>query len=413
MVDRLRVLRAWILRRSLLAGLPLGVCAALLAWVAASDAYPGWLKAICLPVLLVPSCVLAMDLRDVASRARRCRRRSSAEFVQPALALFLALLIAGAPRFLVPVQEAAPVLADLPSRRPAPPPAEQPVLPAPSPQLRDVRMQLLEPLEDVIAAETPVDPVPPPPPPAPPAPVAAAPVAPPATPAEDDLEGLRFQPELDDLLAFIHRSPGRKTPALPPSLRVEMTLYLDEAEDPEGSGFLAEVDYALGLDEGIRVFFHTTAESQDEGLFDDGPTWAWQRARIDYVRRLPFIAADAAFDLRISAGLAFDRFRVTEEVGISEARGGAPVLGIELAILNEGPVRLLFHAAYTPATDLADHHAVVMELGATAFIRVTDAIHLTIGWRFVEVRLREEVDGVSRRWDDEVAGPAFGIEIRL
>jgi hypothetical protein len=62
---------------------------------------------------------------------------------------------------------------------------------------------------------------------------------------------------------------------------------------------------------------------------------------------------------------------------------------------------------------LAGHHAVVTELGATAFIRVTDAVHLTIGWRFLELRLREDVDGLTRRWDDEVSGPAFGFEIRL
>lgn len=198
-----------------------------------------------------------------------------------------------------------------------------------------------------------------------------------------------------------------------PSLRIEMTLFLEEAEDPEGSGLVAELAYPIGPDEGLRAFIQTSADAEEESLFDDGPTWAWRRLRLDYVRRLPLGSPGIVPDIRFSAGLAYDRFMLSEEIGLSDARGGAPVLGVDLALLREGPVRIHLHAAYTPAVEDVGHGAAVTEIGATAFIRLSDSLFLTVGWRYLKIRLEEVDDGLAQGWDDTVTGPAIGFEFRL
>lgn len=408
MVERRRALRAWILRRAALSGSALLLVILMFGRVAGSTAYPGWLRVVCLPLLAVVAAPLVLDLSDVAARARR-RRRPPGELLQPAVALVLALLVATAPRLL---QDSVVAPASPPLRlRPRPPAAAEESTP---PQIHAPIAALHGPLDPAAPGPAPAaEPAKEPPPPAPPPP-AAAPLASPTpleTPPYESLETLRFRPELDAFRPAARARAGEDPAALPVSLRVEMVVFVDDLDEAEGSGIVVEASFPFGPDEGVRLIAQTVSDSAGENLFDDGPAWDWRRARVDYVRRLGFDTL--GIDLRVSAGLAYDRLRLTEEIALSNMRGAAPVLGLEAVLLEDGPVRIVLHAAYTPATDFDGHRASIAEVGAIAFVRLSGNLRLTIGWRRLELRMREEEEGPARAWGDVLAGPSVGLEMRF
>jgi hypothetical protein len=445
MVDVRRAYRRWFWRRMswMLPGL--GVSVTVAVSLALRPDLELWLRLPALAIscgvallfvglILLPGFVLAAKARGDGRRAQSLRREARSYPALALAALSLSLLLLAVPLLFAPT--ASPDSPSLVSRaagprsharslgtevRVAPPEA---IAPQPPPAVA-------APTEPAPVPAPPQEPAPPPPapasadlnpipPPAPPPPPVAADL-----PSGQELLGLRFRPDPEDGLFSASSSvpfkrldraglPGADDPdGLPaPELKLEMTI-LPRSKGWSGAIYEGSIDVPLGHSDSIRTGLFVGSLSDEEDQVDFEAAVVWQRATVEYERRLAGYTRKSTFDLAVRIGFSVDRVTGSDAaISVSSAPRPAPWVGIEAALWEQDGLGVVVQAGHSFALRVHGAAMSATDLKIEFRIDVTETFSLELGWHYTAVRIHDQ--GLAyQELEQSFSGPMGGLTFRF
>jgi hypothetical protein len=457
MVDVRRAYRRWFWRRMFWMLPGLGVSVTVAASLAIRPDLELWLRLPALTIscgvallfvglVLLPGFVLAAKARGDQRRAQSLRREARSYPALALAALSVSLILLAVPLLFAPTtassgppslcaqsagprsrarssemtevrvtppeaiasQQPPPAAAPAEPERPPPPPREPAITPpAPAP------------------AQVPADlnPIPPPVPPPPPAPAAVE------LPTGQELLGLRFRPgPEDDLFSSSASLPLKRLDraGLPgeddaegfpaPELKLELTI-LPRSRGWSGAIYEGSIDVPLGRNDSFRTGLFVGSLSSEEDQVDLEASVVWQRATLEYERRLAGYTRKSTFDLAVRIGLSVDRMTAHEApISVASSPRPAPWAGIELALWERDGLGVVVQAGHSFALRVNGAAMSSTDLKIEFRIDVTETFSLELGWHYTAVRIHDQ--GVSggvayQELEQSFSGPVGGMTFRF
>jgi len=453
MVDVRRAYRRWFWRRMswMLPGL--GVSVTVAVSLALRPDLELWLRLPALAItcgvallfiglILLPGFVLAAKARGDSRRAQSLRREGRSYPALALAALSLSLILLAVPLLFAPPSSPAslsvsPQAAGPRSHALSSGTTEAPVAPpdaiAPQPP------PVAAPAEPVPVPVPPQEPAPSPPAPAPAEPPAALnPIPPPVPPSPpiaadlpsgQELLGLRFRPDAEDGLFSTSASvpfkrldraglPGADDPdGFPaPELKLELTI-LPRSRGWSGAIYEGSIDVPFGHNDSFRTGLFVGSLSNEEDQVDLEATVVWQRATVEYERRLAGYTRKSTFDLAVRIGLSLDRVTGHDAtISVSSAPRPAPWVGIEAALWEQDGLGVVVQSGHSFALRLNGAAMSSTDLKIEFRIDVTETFSLELGWHYTAVRIHDQgiSDGLAyQELEQSFSGPVGGLTFRF
>jgi hypothetical protein len=444
MVDVRRAYRRWFWRR--MSWMVPGLCVAVTvaARLAVLRDLELWLR---LPALvisggvallfaglgLLPFLVLRAKSRGDGRRAQSLRREFRSYPVLALVSLSVSLILLAVPLLFAPTSTSPPKSSaaagyrghghsSAPQESVAALPQEKaPELPPPVRPLPDPA-----PVAEAPPPPAPEVPAPPTPVPPPLAPVASAPAE---LPSGQELFSLRFRPDGEQgsfstaatlSLKRLDRAglpgEGDLEDRQAPEFEIDLTI-LPRSRGWYGAIYEGAVDLPIGRNDSLRAGFFLGSLSDKEGNLELEATVVWQRATVEYERRLLGYTRHATFDLALRIGASVDRV-ISHEASISvdPSPRPAPWVGLETALWEQDGLGLVMQAGHSFALRLDGAAMSSTELKIELRIDVTESFSLELGWHYTGVRIHDKgsAGGLAyQELEQSFSGPVGGINVRF
>src|SRR4029079_327315 len=143
--------------------------------------------------------------------------------------------------------------------------------------------------------------------------------------------------------------PGADDPdGLPaPELKLEMTI-LPRSKGWSGAIYEGSIDVPLGHSDSIRTGLFVGSLSNEEDQVDLEASVVWQRATVEYERRLTGYTRKSTFDLAVRVGFSVDRVTGNDApISVSSAPRPSPWVGIEAALWEQDGLGVVVQAGHS------------------------------------------------------------------